>query len=322
MELSRIARDEAHFQQAPTAEQIQAMCAAAGIVPERAREVGGGYFNSTFVVTTAEGRQVILRVAPAPGAHVYPNERSLMRREYSVQPYLAPIAPLLPKVIMADFTHQVVNRDYVFQSFIEGEVWSVVRDSLTPEELDAIRRQLGAIARRVNDVVGTGFGFPAPEPAFATWSEALLDFLGGMRDELVRLGFPNEAATTLLQWLEANRALFDEIREPRLMHGDLWPANVLIKRTDSGPVITGILDSERAMWGDPLFEWIYNLGGQQPAYWEGYGERQVHPVRELAYRGIWLVLVIMECHRVKQDPNRPYTDLCEVVDRLQKGWQS
>lgn len=322
MELNLIARDEAHFQQAPTVEQIKAMCAAAGLVAERAQEVGGGYFNSTFIVTTVDGQRVILRVAPATGAHIYPNERSLMRREYNIQPYLAPIAPLIPQMFMADFTHRVIGRDYVFQSYVDGEVWAAVRDHLTPEELDAIRRQLGAIARRVNDVCGTAFGFPAPEPAFATWSEALLDFLGGMRDELVRLGFPHEAATSLLRWIEAHRDLFDEIREPRLMHGDLWPANVLIKRTASGPVITGVLDSERAMWGDPLFEWIYHLGTTHPAYWEGYGEREVHPVRALAYRGIWLVLATMECHRVKQDPARPYSDLTKVIDDLQKGWQS
>jgi hypothetical protein len=33
----------------------------------------------------------------------------------AMQPLLAPIAPLLPTILMADFIHQILDRDYMFQ---------------------------------------------------------------------------------------------------------------------------------------------------------------------------------------------------------------
>lgn len=322
MQYTPVERDAHHFQQALSLEQVEAMCHAAfgpRVPIDRIVELDTGLFNNTFVVEPASGPKAVLRVAPAPSAHVYPNERQLMRREYAVQPHLVPVCPLVPRTIYADFSHTIVRRDYVFQTFIEGELWGKVRDELSDAENNAIRRQLGRIARKINGVIGSAFGFPSPEPGFPQWSSALLHFLGGMTEELTKLGYDCADAQELLHWIELHRALFDEIKEPRLLHGDLWPQNVLIVRTPSGPEIVGILDSERAMWGDPAFEWIYHLGTTHPAYWEGYGQPESTPsaaLRARAYKGIWLVLVCMEQHRFNSDATWAYTGLKETLVAL------
>ncbi|HWI66048.1 MAG TPA: phosphotransferase, partial [Symbiobacteriaceae bacterium] len=272
-----------------------------------------------FIVEPAGGPKAVLRVAPAATAHVFPNERLLMRREYAVQPYLIPACHCAPRTIYADFSHTIIGRDYVFQRFIEGELWGKVRNDLSDAENNAIRRQLGRIARQINEVAGDAFGFPYPDPGFPDWSSALLHFLGGMTEELVSLGDDDSDARELIRWIERHRALFDAIREPRLLHGDLWPQNVLIARGPDGPEIVGILDSERAIWGDPAFEWTYHLGTIQPAYWEGYGERKQTPaaaLRARAYKGIWQVLVIMERHRFKSDAAWAWTGLKETMAAL------
>jgi aminoglycoside phosphotransferase (APT) family kinase protein len=315
-------REPGHFQASLTAEQVQAVCRSAfGPATEvvHAEELTSGFFNSTYIVQIAGMPKLILRVAPAEGARIFPNERLQMRREYAVQPFLAPVCPLVPKIVWADFTHQVIDRDYLFQSFIEGEVWGKVRDALTEEENNMVRRQLGAIARRINSVTGERFGFPSPAPGFATWSEAVLDFLRGMHENILAGGLDDVGSGQLIAWVEAHRPLFDEIRQPVLCHGDLWPANVLIERTADGPKIVGILDAERAMWADPMFEWIYQLGGQKPAFWEGFGPRDQSEnaaLRALAYRGIFLVLVWMEQQRFHSDASRVRVDLPEVLAKL------
>lgn len=322
MQFVAATRDPDHFQASLTADQVLAVCQhafGASVSVEHVQELTTGYFNSTYIVQMAGMEKLILRVAPAERARIFPNERFQMRREYAVQPFLAPVCPLVPKTVWADFTHQVIDRDYVFQSFIEGEAWGKVRDSLTDEENNAIRRQLGAIARRINSVVGQRFGFPSPEPGFARWSDALLDFLRGMHENVLAGGLDDVGSGQLLEWVGAHRALFDEIRQPVLCHGDLWPANVLIERTADGPQIVGILDSERAMWADPEFEWIYHLGGQKPAFWEGYGPRDQSEgaaVRALAYRGIFLVLVWMEQQRFHSDASSVRVDLPKVLAQL------
>ncbi|MDF2628253.1 MAG: aminoglycoside phosphotransferase family protein [Symbiobacteriaceae bacterium] len=315
-------RTPGHFQASLTADQIKAVCRSAfGATAEvlLAQELTSGFFNSTYIVEIAGMPRFILRVAPAEDAPIFPNERFQMRREYTVQPFLAPVCPLVPKTVWADFTHNVIDRDFVFQSFIEGDTWGKVRDSLSDAENNAIRRQLGAIARQINSVQGQRFGFPSPEPGFATWSGALIDFLGGMHQNVTGAGLDDVGSGQLLAWVESHRALFDEIRQPVLCHGDLWPQNVLVRRTAAGVEIVGILDSERAMWGDPMFEWTYQLGSQQPAYWEGYGARDESEsarVRALAYRGIFLVLVWMEQQRFHSDASRVRTDLPAVLAAL------
>lgn len=323
MQYIPVARDPHHFQQAPTPDQLIAMCHTAfgpDVTIERIVELGAGFFNNTFTVEIADMPKLILRVAPAPAAHVYPNEKLLMRREYNVGPFLAPVCPVAPRTIMADFTHQVIDRDYMFQSFLEGEVWGAVHGEMSDAEKDAVRRQLGAIARRINSVEGETFGFPHPDPGFARWSDFLVHFLSTMCSEVEALGFEAGNGLRLLRWLEANRPLFDQIRRPVLLHGDMWPQNILIRRTDATPEITGLLDAERALWGDPLFEWTYNLGTVHPAFWEGYGPRDEGPDaqrRALAYKGIWLVLVIMESSRYQGKPHdRTYDQLAEVIAAL------
>ena len=44
---------------------------------------------------------------------LFSNERYLLRREFSMTPYLATVAPLLPRIVAADFTGEVISRDAV-----------------------------------------------------------------------------------------------------------------------------------------------------------------------------------------------------------------
>jgi aminoglycoside phosphotransferase (APT) family kinase protein len=49
------------------------------------------------------------------------------------------------------------------------------------------------------------------------------------------------------------------VQTPHLLHGDLWTFNLLVQRQNDKPVIAGVLDTERAWWGDPLADWIMFL---------------------------------------------------------------
>jgi len=323
MQFYPVSREPEHFQQSLLPQQVDTICRRAfgeTVRVASVRELSSGLFNNTYIVEIEGMAKAVLRIAPAPTSHLFPNERFLMRREHTVQPYLAAVCPQVPHTLFADFTHQLIGRDYVFQTFVAGEVWGAVRDTLTPVENDAIRRQLGGIARQINSVRGDTFGNPWPDPGFARWSEALVHFLTGMHEELGREGLETDGSGRLLQWVTTNAGLFDEIREPRLLHGDLWPQNILIERKPGGAEIVGVLDSERAMWGDPLFEWIYHLGTTHPAYWEGFGQRDESEgarLRALAYKGIWQVLVCMEHLRFRNDAAWARNGLTQVLAELQ-----
>jgi hypothetical protein len=154
-------RDAQAFQQPVAPEHIQAMCGHAfgqGTAINSVRELDGGQYNNTYLIELAEHGPVVLRVAPPSERAVFWHERFLMRRELVMQQFLAPLASLLPTILMTDFTHQVIDRDYLFQRWIPGSLWWDVSGDLTPQEHDDLWRQFGRLVREISSVWGVVFG--------------------------------------------------------------------------------------------------------------------------------------------------------------------
>ena len=62
---------------------------------------------------------------------------------------------------------------------------------------------------------------------------------------------------------------------------DVWAQNIL---ADDEGRLTGLLDWDRALWGDPEIEFavLDYCGISEPAFWEGYGaERDRSPEAEV-----------------------------------------
>ena len=74
---------------------------------------------------------------------------------------------------------------------------------------------------------------------------------------------------TLRRQVEAVAPALDDVRVPQLVHWDLWDGNIFVEPKTGQ--ITGIIDFERALWGDPLMEFQYRTLEITPAYESGYG---------------------------------------------------
>ncbi|MDD6307484.1 MAG: phosphotransferase [Clostridiales bacterium] len=64
----------------------------------------------------------------------------------------------------------------------------------------------------------------------------------------------------ILSLLEKDKKIFDAVTQPVLVHWDMWEGNIFIK----DGCITGIIDWERALWGEPLmddsqYQWVKPL---------------------------------------------------------------
>src|SRR5688572_28810482 len=142
---------------------------------ESIQELKGATFNTTYLITFSDKSKVILRVAPPQTVDTYWEEALLMRREHAIQPFFAPVAALMPKTLFIDFTHQLLDRDYIFQTFIEGDRWDNIMDELTPTQNGLLWEQFGKIIRLIHNVQGETFGLPLPGFQFARWSETIID---------------------------------------------------------------------------------------------------------------------------------------------------
>ena len=277
----------------PTANQILAMCQRAfgpSVGVRSARELSGGTFNTTFLIAL-DDQQMILRIAPPQTADLTWNERWLMRREQQVQPFFAALAPLMPRILMADFTHQLIDRDYMFQTFLAGERWDMIEDTFTSEQQLRLWEQFGSITKTIHSTAGTTFGGPYPAAEFPTWSQAIIGRIECATQAMVEAQLDVSDIRSVLAIVRSRTALLDTIQQPRLLHGDLWLFNILVERGPDGPSIAGVLDADRAWWGDPMADWtMFVLAkGAVPEtqrfhsrFWQAYG--QPEPTPETAFR--------------------------------------
>lgn len=307
MDFRPVERADDAFQQGVTAEQIDAVMRRVFGAPAsvaRAIELGAGLYNNTYRVDlVGHERPVVLRVAPAPERQ-FRSERALMRNEYASVPWLAVIAPLMPKVIAADWSHELIGRDWMVQTFLDG-VPAPERLGLYPRSLwPGFFRQMGEIARSVHGVRGPHFG-PVAGPVFGSWGEAVIRSLEDIAVDLDSTGLDAADVRKVAAIAVDGRAVLDAVTEPRLITGDLWTVNTMLAADADEPVITGVLDMDRTWWGDPAADWTIRMASaktdERTAFWDGYGPQQQSPAarwRALVYEARHLGALRLERHRL------------------------
>lgn len=268
MEFHPIERAAEAFQQGIRAEEIEAITLRAlgrDARVESAVELGNGSYNNTYLITLAgEQPPVILRVAPEP-ARQFRSERQFMRNEYASVPWLAAIADLMPRVIAADWSHAVIDRDWMVQSLLGGVPAAGPRglDAYPRPAWTGFYRQLGTIARRIHRVRGPHFG-PITGPGYATWSQALTASLETIALDAEGAGLDAADLRKAAELAADRHLLLDEITEPRMLSGDLWTVNVMLADGAPEPTITGVLDLDRTSWGDPAADWTIRMALSKP----------------------------------------------------------
>jgi aminoglycoside phosphotransferase (APT) family kinase protein len=317
-------RTAVDFQQGISAEEMAAICCDAfGSQTQvvSARELGSGMFNSTYLLQLADGQQAVMRVSPQPQAGAFTHERHLLRREQGVETQLAAVCPMVPRTLFTDFSHKLLDRDVVVQTFLTGELWDTVQGEVSAADTAVLWQQLAGIAKQIHTAIGPYFGFPDNNPGFAKWYTAVAHITTIMRGDLATMGLDRPATQTYADWLAAGQSLLDEVTVPHLVHGDLWPKNVLIDRTQSPPQIVGLLDAERAIWGDPLAEWIFYYYEIPDAFWAVYGrppEDRATQFRQIAYRGLYTIQLLLEATRFGWDPAPFWQTLAGVNQQMEK----
>jgi aminoglycoside phosphotransferase (APT) family kinase protein len=317
----------------PSANQILAMCQRAFGSSTRvasARQLSGGTFNTTFLITLND-QQVILRIAPPPTADLLWTEQWMMRREQHIQPFFAALASLMPRTLLADFTHQVIDRDYLFQTYLVGQRWDEIAETFTPDEELRLWEQFGRITKTIHGTIGTTFGGPYPAPEFSSWSATVLYRLERATQAMTEAQLAVTDMRSVLAIVRGQSARLDAIEQAHLLHGDLWLFNILVRREVDGPTISGVLDADRGWWGDPLADWpmfVLAMSARPQTqrlharFWQGYGAVDQTPeraFRQAVYEAMHIgtALVWASHHDDADTVERGKRDLGAVVKRLQ-----
>ncbi len=216
----------------------------------------GGMFAQTFRATLADGTRVVAKTAPTATERLLTYEHDLLRTEAQVYRLGADRpALLLPRLLLTDFSRTAVPSDVVVTSHLDGVPLTTldVDGRQPPAVRDRVLPQLGALMARLHAVAGDRFGYPNPGAGLqaGTWPEAFARMTGALLEDAARWGTELPAAR-VREALHRHRAALAEVRRPALVHTDLWAGNLFVDpRTVA---LTGVIDPERAVWGDPLLE--------------------------------------------------------------------
>ena len=249
-----------------------------------------GKFNDPYFV---EGGPVplVLRVAPPDDrSRMLFYEHRMMRQEPGLHALIRARTDVpAPAIVAHDFGRAEIDRDYLLMERRPGTPISLL-ERLTKDSFDEILRQVGRCLRQVHEIGGDRYGYVGehrPMEPQADWPSAFHIMWHELLDDIERCGgyTPDEAAH-MRHLLDRHARAFDRRIPASLLHMDVWAENILV---DEEGRLTGLIDWDRACWGDPEIEFavLDYCGISEPPFWEGYGaERDLSPeagIRRLLY---------------------------------------
>lgn len=271
-------------------------------------ELTEGYFNVAYEITLTSGRQTILKIAPPKSVPVMSYEKNLMQSEVEALKTAAahPGIPV-PKIYGYDDSCTLCPSPYFFMEKLDGASLYSMRGKLPASEIQSLRRQAGAINRKINEILCPRFGLPGqPDSQGDEWYSTFLGMVKlGVSDARARNIDLKIPVNDLFRYLERDRYLFEQVTEPRLVHWDSWDGNIFVK---DGRVI-GFIDWERCLWADPLMEVGFRTYENNVNFLKGYGLETLTPdqkKRALWYDVYLLLLIALEYEYRKYETTDMY----------------
>lgn len=270
-------------------DQLQRLVAErTGRLPLLLTPIKTGKFNSSFLVDMGDETWVA-RVAPSPDSVFCFYERDMMRQEPGIHNLLlsqtqVPVAP----VVLTDFTRDIIPKDVMILLRLPGDPMSV-------RPLSAARRhralfELGEHLAAVHSLQAQQYGYLGEHTPMApkrSWREAFIAMWHALVDDVCSVGeYTDEEADRLRSFLEEHSPAFNHDPPASLLHMDVWEQNILV---NDGGGVTGILDWDRALYGDPEIEFavMEYCGMTEESFWQGYGQAPPSgrdaEIRRLAY---------------------------------------
>jgi len=261
------------------------------------QELKEGFFNAAYEIKLSNEKEVILKISPPEDALIMTYEKNIMFAETDVMNMLKRKTNLpIAEVLYYDNSHSICKADYFFMSKIPGNSLNSISKEIREEDRKNIYCELGKLNRIINNIVGKKFGYYSQaDKQGDKWYEVFLSMVMDTINDAKALNIDIGTEYDVIgRLLERDKAIFQEVKVPKLVHWDLWAGNVFVKNGQ----ITGIIDFERCIWADELMEVGFRSYGYNEDFYRGYGIKELTETQKNRARwyDLYLLLTnVLEC---------------------------
>lgn len=272
--------------------KLRALLQSHGLAPVRFERITTGKFNESHFIGLDDGRDVVLRIAPPEDAGFLFYERGMMRQEPALHRIIREKTAIpVAEVLIYDDTRKLIDRDFLVMERLPGRAMSetVLSRSATDRAFEETGRRLRELHEECRAEKYGYLGEHRPMEPADTWVEAFGMMWSLLVEDIRACGaYDADEARAVREVLTPRLKLFDRDVPSSLLHMDIWAQNILV---DSSGHVTGLVDWDRALWGDVEIEFavLDYCGVSTHAFWRGYGkERDTSPAAQL--RGVFYYL--------------------------------
>jgi aminoglycoside phosphotransferase (APT) family kinase protein len=257
------------------------------------QELTEGLCNVAYYVLFQDGSESILKIAAKDSTGYTSNEISLMKAEVMAMRLVAEQSDIpLASVQYYDSSRSICDGDYFFMEKLSGDNYYFMKDKMPQEQIDTIDKEVGIISRKLTKIRNAKFGFLGDETRY----DSLYEFVKVMLTNLISDAKKKEIdivydGRELISALARDKWAFKEVKDASLVHWDLWEGNVFV---NDGHVC-GIIDWERAMWGEAFMDNRFRFHCKSEAFLQGFEKTDFSEAecRRIRWYDIILYLTMM-----------------------------
>ena len=163
----------------------------------------------------------------------------------------------VPRVLLADDTKSVIGLNFVLMNKLDGAVLRTLEPALPDTELVSAYAQMGQVLRQIHRISLPGFGYIGPNgiwTAHASNRAYMSSQFETKLAEFAERGGDSALGDRLRAVVIERRIFWMRAPRPHLCHYDFHSGNILAERNDGSLRLSGVLDFESAIAGDPLMD--------------------------------------------------------------------
>ena len=235
----------------------------------RIKELTEGMCNVTYHVVFDDGSESILKIAAADRRGNTSNEVNLMKAEVEAMRLVSGKCSFkVADIQYYDCSRTACSGDYFFMEKLRGENLASLKDKLPESVRKELNREIGRISRELTAITNAKFGFLGDEKRYDTLFDFVRTMLTNLLSDAQRKNVdPGCDPQRLVAELDSERKYFDEVKSAALVHWDMWEGNIFV----SGNHVSGIIDWERAMWGEPFMDDRFRKHSRNDDFLKGFG---------------------------------------------------